>query len=174
LEPQVPAHVSRLFEIIRTTRFECGAEGLLTRLGCHSFRATGITSICSTAASSSTRSRSAAPLFVPRHVGRRESSAVYSPGGADFKLPAHRVGQRKVFDIGAGILGDRSDALARRRCHSLHHQRMAAAKQALLNGLCSSATESNCQSQTTDLRCDDDRKGRTSAAEEKLGRPEPR
>ena len=23
---------------------------------------------------------------VPRHVGRRESSAVYSPGGADFKL----------------------------------------------------------------------------------------
>jgi hypothetical protein len=36
--------------------------GLLTRLGCHSFRATGITSICSTAASSSTLSRSAAPL----------------------------------------------------------------------------------------------------------------
>src|SRR5216684_2098227 len=44
---------------------------------------------------------------------------------------------------------------------------MAAAEQALLNGLCSSATEGNCQSQTTDLRCDDDRKGRTSAAEEK-------
>src|ERR1700719_4577705 len=68
----------------------CGAEGLLTRLGCHSFRATGITSICLTAASSSTRSRSAAPLFVPRHVGRRESSAVYSPGGADFKLELPR------------------------------------------------------------------------------------
>ena len=60
--------------------------GLLTRLGCHSFRATGITSICSTAASSSMLSRSAAPLSVPRHVGRRESNAVYSPGGADFKL----------------------------------------------------------------------------------------
>jgi len=60
--------------------------GLLTRLGCHSFRATGITSICSTAASSSTLSRSAAPLSVPRHVGRRESNAVYSPGGADLKL----------------------------------------------------------------------------------------
>jgi hypothetical protein len=44
--------------------------GLLTRLGCHSFRATGITSICSTAASSRMLSRSAAPLSVPRHVGR--------------------------------------------------------------------------------------------------------
>ena len=43
---------------------------------------------------------------------------------------------------------------------------MAAAEQVLLNGFCSSATESNCQSQTTNLRCEDDRKGRTSAAEE--------
>jgi len=32
---------------------------------------------------------------------------------------------------------------------------MPAAKQVLLNGLSSSATESNCQSQTIDLRCDE-------------------
>ena len=62
--------------------------------------------------------------------------------------------------------GEATDVLARRRCHSSHHHRMAAAEQVLLNGLCSSATESNCQSQTTNLRCDGDRKGRTSAAEE--------
>jgi len=43
---------------------------------------------------------------------------------------------------------------------------MAAAEQVLLNGLRSSATESNCQSQTTNLRCNDDRKGRTSGTEE--------
>jgi len=27
LEPQVPAHVSRLFEIIRTTRFDAALKG---------------------------------------------------------------------------------------------------------------------------------------------------
>ena len=52
--------------------------GLLTRLGCHSFRATGITSICSTAASSSTLSRSAAPPFRTATCGSsREQRRVF-------------------------------------------------------------------------------------------------
>jgi hypothetical protein len=43
-------------------------------------------------------------------------------------------------------------------CHGLHHNRMPAAKQLLLKGLSSSATESNCQSQTT-CAAPNDRKG---------------
>jgi hypothetical protein len=48
-----------------------------------------------------------------------------------------------------------SDVLARKKVPRFASPPMPAAKQVLLNGVSSSATESNSQSQTTDLRCDE-------------------